>query len=165
MIYHKRFVIGTVGSVTPIKCVQMDYLQSIKSVFRNRIIWYESGSSILGWIPIRIQSGSETLNKANKKLYKPGERMVDRQRLRLHDVEAGGGDLTAGQGRHQILLVHDPSCTVQRTVTLPPPKWLRSTASSISWHTNQSNQNQNQNHLFPSTDTIHTSYLFNDKNS
>jgi hypothetical protein len=26
-------------------------------------------------------------------------------------------------------------------------------------------QNQNQNHLFPSTDTIHTSYLFNDKNS
>jgi hypothetical protein len=23
----------------------------------------------------------------------------------------------------------------------------------------------NQNHLFPSTDTIHTSYLFNDKNT
>jgi hypothetical protein len=46
--------------------------------------------------------------------------MVYRQRLRLHDVEAGGGDLTAGQRRHQILLVHNPSCTVQRTVTLPP---------------------------------------------
>jgi hypothetical protein len=43
--------------------------------------------------------------------------MVDRQRLRLHDVEAGGGDLTAGQRRHQILLVHNPSCTVQRSYT------------------------------------------------
>jgi len=29
----------------------------------------------------------------------------------------------------------------------------------------QIKSNQNQNHLFPSTDTIHTSYLFNDKNT
>src|ERR1700704_3581423 len=35
------------------------------------------------------------------------ERMIDRQRLDVEDVEAGAGEAAGGQGRDQRLLVHD----------------------------------------------------------
>ncbi len=64
---------GVGGGIKPVKYLVSSgvtyflavFFQSFGSVF----IWYGYGSSILGWIPIRIKSGSMVLRTNNWKIY------------------------------------------------------------------------------------------------